>query len=190
MPLTIRSVALLTLTALAAHASETAALGDGDPNLPFKLVNFAILAAGVGLLFVKVILPAFKKQQKQILDGLNQAQLRAEEAARQAAEIDRRMAGLEQDVASIRQNAQREMESETERFSRETQATIEKLERSTSIEIASMAKAARQELKIYSAGLALDLAKQKIQARLDDSVQSTLVSRFVAGLTPGVVEKN
>ncbi len=178
------------LLACAAQAAEAADHGGGDPNLHYKLVNFAILATGIGFLVVKALFPAFRSQQKQILDGMAQAERRAEEAAAQAAEIDRRMAGLEQDVAELRGKARIEMEAEADRFNLATKAMLEKIERSAEVEISSMAKAARQELKQYSADLALGLARQKIQSRMDDSVQGALVSRFIAGLTPDVVEKN
>lgn len=174
----------------AAHASETAAHGDGDPNLHYKLVNFAILALGVGFIVVKVLFPALRKQQAQILDSMSLAERRAAEAAEEAAATNRRMAGLEGEIASLRDKAHQEMEAEAIRISHETQAAIEKLQRSAEIEIASIAKAARQDLKVHSAGLALDLAKQKIRARIDGPAQDALVARFVASLKPGVVEKN
>ncbi len=190
MPSILRSTVTLALLSGAAQASEAAGHGGGDPNLQYKLVNFAILAAGIGFIVVKALFPAFRSQQKQILDGMAQAERRAEEAAAQAAEIDGRMAGLDRDVAALRDNARVEMESESDRFNRATKEMLEKIERSAGMEISSMAKAARQELKQYSADLALDLAKRKIQSRMDDSLQAALVSRFISGLTPDVVEKN
>lgn len=186
----LRTSALAAVFAVAAQASGAAGHGDGDPNLHYKLVNFAILAAGIGFLVVKVLFPVFRKQQKQILEAMDSAERRAGEAADQADEIDRRMAGIEDEIALIRQKAQHEMEAETGRIGPESQAAIEKIKRSAEVEIASMTKAARQELKIYSAGLALELAKQRIQTQLDDSAQAALISRFIAGLTPDVVERN
>lgn len=190
MPSILRSAFTIVLLASVALASETAGHGDGDPNLQYKLVNFAILAAGIGFLVVKALFPAFRSQQREILDGMAQAERRAEEAAGQAAEIERRMAGLGEDVAALRDSARIEMEHEAERFNQSTQEMLQKIERSAELEISSMAKAARQELKQYSAGLALDLAKQKIQNRMNDTVQTGLVTRFISGLTPDVVEKN
>lgn len=186
----IRTSAVAITFALAAQASGAAAHGDGDPNLQYKLVNFAILAAGIGYLVVKVLFPTFRKQQAQILETMASAGRRAEEAAQEAAEIDQRVAGLENEIAALRSKAHEEMGAEAERLSRETQTALEKLQQSAEVEIASIAKAVRQDLKVYSAGLALDLAKQKIQARIDGSTQDALVSRFVASLKPGVVEKS
>lgn len=187
---TFKLFALMAALALAANASEAAAHGNGDPNLHYKLVNFAILAVGVGFLIVKALFPAFRKQQAQILESMSVAERRAAEAAEEAAATNRRMAGLEGEIASLREKAHQEMEAEAVRISRETQVALEKLQRSAEMEIASIAKAARQELKVYSAGLALDLAKQKIKARMDGPAQDALVARFVAALRPGGGDRN
>lgn len=185
----LRTTVALALAALAAQAAE-GGHGDGDPYLHYKLVNFGILAVGIGLLVVKVLFPAFRGQQKAILDGLAQAERKAEEAKAEALEIERRMAGLGEEVESMRQRARVEMEHERERLEKETAAQLAKIANAAEVEIASMTKAARQGLKEYSAELALDLAKQKIRSRLDDAAQSGLVARFAAGLTADVVEKN
>jgi F0F1-type ATP synthase membrane subunit b/b' len=186
----VRNTAMLALVALAAQAAEAGGHGDGDPYLHYKLVNFGILAAGIGFLVVKLLFPAFRKQQKEILDGMAQAERKAEEAKAEAAVIESRMAGLEQDVAGLKQRAAAEMEHERERLERETAAQLAKIASAAEVEIGSMTKAARQELKVYSAELALELAKQMIRSRLDDAAQSALIARFAAGLTPDVVDKN
>lgn len=185
----LRITLSLALAALAAQAAE-GGHGDGDPYLHYKLVNFGILAVGIGFLVVKVLFPAFRGQQKAILDGMAQAERKAEEAKAEAAEIERRMAGLGQEVETLRQRARVEMEHERERLEKESAAQMAKIATSAEVEIASMTKAARQELKEYSAELALELAKQKIQSRLDDGMQSALIARFASGLTPDVVDKN
>ncbi|MBA3976484.1 MAG: hypothetical protein C0504_19935 [Candidatus Solibacter sp.] len=190
MPTILRTSTALMLMAMAASAAGAGGHGEGDPYLHYKLVNFGILAAGIGFLVVKLLFPAFRKQQKEILDGMAQAERKAEEAKAEAAVIESRMAGLEQDVAGLKQRAAAEMGHERERLEKETAAQLAKIANAAEIEIASMTKAARQELKEYSAELALELAKQKIRSRLDDAAQSGLIARFAAGLTPDVVEKN
>jgi F0F1-type ATP synthase membrane subunit b/b' len=59
-------------------------------------------------------------------------------------------------------------------------------------EIAAAGKAARLDLRRYSAGLALGLAETKIAARLSPQVQDSLVNGFVAHLShlPLHVESN
>jgi hypothetical protein len=57
-----------------------------------------------------------------------------------------------------------------------------KLGQANEQEIASVTKAARQGVKAAAAVLALDLARQKVVARMDEPTQSALVSRFARGL--------
>lgn len=176
--------------ALAGQAAGAAGHVDGDPNLTCKLINFAILAAGIGYVAVKVLFPAFRKQQGQILETMASAERRAAEVAEEAAAIDRRVAGIGDDIAALRAKAYEEMGTEAERLARETEAAIVKLQRSAELEIASIAKAARQDLKVYSAGLALDLARQRLEARIDGPAQDALIARFAAALKTDMVERN
>jgi F-type H+-transporting ATPase subunit b len=171
----MRKLVLFLFVACAAFAAEEggAAKHEGGENLLAKWVNFAILAGGIGFVAVKAGGPAFRAKKQEILDGLAEGTRRAEAAAEKAAEIDRRMAGLQDDVAVLRAKANVEMTAEAERLRRET---------AEHIDIASSAKAARQDLKAYVADLALDLARQKVAAKMDDTTQAALVDRFARGL--------
>jgi F-type H+-transporting ATPase subunit b len=154
----------------------------GGENLAAKWVNFAILAAGLGFAAVKFGGPALKSQQKQILDDLNLAATRAEAAAAQAAEIDRRVAGLPDEISAVRQKAEAELAAESVRIQADTEHGLAKLAQSAEQEVASAAKLARQQLKAEAARLALQLAEQKIQARMDAGSQGKLVDRFIGNL--------
>lgn len=180
----MRKLVLFLIFACAAFAAEEggAANHEGGENLAAKWVNFAILAGGIGYLAVKVGGPVFKAKKQEILDGLTEGTRRAEAAAEKSAEIDRRMAGLQDEVAAVRVKATAEMATETERLRQETAALLAKVERGAELDIASAAKSARQELKAYVADLALDLARQKVAAKMDDRTQAALVDRFARGL--------
>jgi len=179
----MRKLALFLVFACAAFAAEEgAAKHEGGDQLLQKWINFAILAGGIGFIAVKVGGPAFRAKKQEILDGLSEGTRRAEAAAERAAEIDRRMAGLQDEVAELRAKANLEMTAEAERIRQETVQQIAKVEHGAEADIASAAKAARQDLKAYVAGLALDLARQKVAAKMDDPTQAALVDRFARGL--------
>ena len=188
----VRNLALLYLpSAFIALASDASGEhGGGDPHLTNKIINFAILAAGLGYVVVKTLVPALKGQQRDILAKLNQASKRAEEAAAQAAEMDQKLAGLSAEVQAIRDAAHREMQAEAARIEKETADQIEKIRHASDAELASAVKAARQELKAYSAQLAVDLARNKIAASLDDAAQARLISVFAGQLSAGPDGKN
>lgn len=184
-------VTLLLLAATCMLASEAAGGHEGgDPLLFKKIFNFAILASGLGYIVVKTLIPALKGQQNSILDGLNQASRRAEAAAARAAEIDAKMAGLNTDIQVLREHAQAEMAAEAARFEADTKVQLAKLEASSEHEFASAMKSARQELKVYAAQLSIDLARDRIAARLDESAQAGLVSGFASRLRAGEADRN
>jgi F0F1-type ATP synthase membrane subunit b/b' len=181
----MRKLAVFLVFACAAFAAEEGGAAKrhvGGDYLPQKWINFAILAGGIGFLAVKMGGPAFRAKKQGILDGLAEGTRRAEAAAEKAAEIDRHMAGLQDDVAALRAKANLEMSAEVERLRLETAELITKVGHGAELDIASAAKAARQELKVYVADLALDLARQKVAAKIDDTAQAALVDRFARGL--------
>ena len=145
-------------------------------------VNFGVVALLMGYLAVKFGGPALRGRAAEILDDLATAAKRAEAAAARAAEIDRLMAGLEQTAAEIRTGALAEMAREAERVQYETARLIQKVEANAQAEIEAAAKHARAELQSLSAQLALDLARQKVVARMTPAAQTGLVDGFVHNL--------
>lgn len=163
---------------LASEEAHGAAAEHGDPLLTSKWINFAILAGGLGYLFVKFAFPVFREQQREILASMDQASRQAEEAAARARAIDERMANLQQEVEALRQKALAEMKNEARRAEEETAAALAKVEHAAEVEIASAVKAAKQELAASAAHLALALARRKVAERLTPQAQTALVSRF------------
>jgi F0F1-type ATP synthase membrane subunit b/b' len=82
----------------------------------------------------------------------------------------------------MRQAAAAEMAREADRIRLETAAVIEKMQRQANQEIASAAKAARMELRSYSAELAIQLAAERIRRGLTPQVQDALVESFLADI--------
>jgi F0F1-type ATP synthase membrane subunit b/b' len=188
-----RLLLLLTFVALATfaaqepvHEAEKAAVaeehGGGDPFLKYKWFNFSILAVGLGFLIVKNLGPYLRQRGEGILAGLNQAEERSREAAARAAEIDRKMSGLQAEADIMRRTSSEEMKSEAARLKSETGVMIAKAEATAVQEINSAARTAREDLKVYTSQLALDLAEKKITARMNAQTEDKLVNAFVARL--------
>lgn len=153
-----------------------------EPPVMYKWINFAILAAGLGYVAVKSGGPALRGRAEEILDSLSAARRRSEETARKAAEMDRKMAGLQAQIEAVRQEAKQEMEREAGRIQAETAELLAKVEQHALQEIAAAGSAARKGLQVHAADLALSLARQKAQARLTPTVQDSLVDGFVRSL--------
>ena len=180
----MRKVVLFIAFAGLALAAENGAAGKGkEPNyLVANWVNFAILAGGLGYVIVKKGGPVFRAQQLGITERLEEGARRAEAAAAKAAEVDRRMADLQAEIEALRVKAQVEMQAEAERIGEQTAQALAKIGQGAEQEIASITKTARQEVKAAAAMLALDLARQKVTARMDEPTEAALVSRFTRDL--------
>lgn len=148
----------------------------------WKIANFLLLAGTLGYLIRKSVGPLFAERSRKILQGIVEADDLRKEAERRVAEVDRRLANLEADIAALRSESQLEAEAETERIRQHTAAELAKLREHTEQEIASAGKSARLELKRYSADLAIDLARQQVRARMTPEAQDALVEGFVQNL--------
>jgi F0F1-type ATP synthase membrane subunit b/b' len=148
----------------------------------WKWANFAILIAGIGYLLVKQVGPFFAARSVEIRKGIAEAhKLRAEAEARASA-MDAKLASLSADVENMRKASRDEAAQEGGRIRAETERELAKIRTNADHDIASALKAAQNELKSYSAQLALDLARQKVRARMTPAAEDELVRNFVTEL--------
>jgi F0F1-type ATP synthase membrane subunit b/b' len=155
----------------------------GDSALTFwKWANFLVLAGGLMYLAGKMIPPIFAARSQAILKDMSDSDKIRQDAEARAAEVDRRLAGLEAEIAALRADSQRESQAETERLASYTAAEIAKIQTNSEQEIGAAGKAARAELKRYAAGLAIHLAEQKVRARMTPAAEDGLVRGFVRDL--------
>jgi F-type H+-transporting ATPase subunit b len=148
----------------------------------WKWANFVVLAGGLGYLIGKKGGPFFAARAAKIRQDIVDAGEAREQAEARAAEVDRRLANLEAELAALRAASGKEEEAETGRFGRHTAAEIVKTQAQAEQEIAAAGKAARLELKRYCAELSVGLAEQKIRARMSPDTQDALVRGFVRDL--------
>ena len=170
----------------AAQENETGkkAGEEGGAEDIWRVVNFGIMAGGVGYLIVKNAGPFFAARSKKIREEIVQGEEARQEAERRAAEVDRRLANLEADIAGLRAESAHEAEREIERMRQRTAAELAKIQAHAEQEIAAAGKTARAELKRYAAELAIGLAERKIRTRMNAETQDGLVASFVHELEP------
>jgi F-type H+-transporting ATPase subunit b len=148
----------------------------------WRVVNFVIMAGGVGYLIVKNAGPYFATRSQKIREEIVQGEEARQEADRRAADVDQRLANLETDIANLRAESEREAEREFKRIRERTAAEMAKIRAQGEQEIVSAGKTARAELKRYAAELAIGLAERKIRTRMNAETQDGLVSAFVHDL--------
>lgn len=148
----------------------------------WQWVNFGLLLVFLGYVIGKYAGPFFEARSRKIREDMAQAEEMWKSAEASAAEVDRRLAGLESEIAAFRAASQQEAQSETQRMRTQTAAEIARVQQHAEQEIAAAGKAARLELKRYAAELAIQVAAQKVRNRITSDTQDGLVREFVRDL--------
>jgi F0F1-type ATP synthase membrane subunit b/b' len=166
-----------------AEKKEGHAAADEEGGLEiWKWANFLVLTGGLGYLIGKNAGPFFAARSAAIRKDMEESLHQRGEAEAKAAEVDRRLAALESDIAALRAESQRELAIGAERVGRQTAGQLAKIQAQAEQDIASAGKYARADLKRYAAYLAIGLAEQKVRARMTGGAQDALVESFVRDL--------
>jgi F-type H+-transporting ATPase subunit b len=176
-------VLLLLMSAAFVGAQESAqAKEKTEPGIAWKWANFAILAVGLGYLVNKYLPPFLRSRTAEIQQGITEAQQIKRDAETRAAQVEARMQKLGEEIDQFRTQSREEMRQEGERIRQETVKQLSHLEQLAQQEIEAASKAVRRELKSYAAQLALDLAEQRVRARLNAGTETALVDGFIHDL--------
>lgn len=162
----------------------------GDPWIWWKLVNFAILVGVLGYLMRKPAANFFQSRAQQIERGIAEGEKAKREGEERVADMERRIQGLATDIERMRTSMRHEMASEGERIRLETERQIHRIEEQAKQEIESMIKAARRELKLYAAGLAVNAAEEQLKGRITKDVEDNLVRSFIDELGSGGINRS
>ena len=148
----------------------------------WKTLNFIILVGVIGWGLKKVGGKFFNSRTDTIQQGIVEARKMREEAEEGVAAIERRMENLGAEIENLRASAKQEIAAEEARLKSETERLLARTQANAEQEIASAAKHARNDLRAYSAELALKLARQEIRQRTTPEVADRLVNSFVGDL--------
>ncbi len=164
-------------------ARDEARLQEEEARLiRWKWANFVVLAGAIVYVIAKNGGPFFAARSREIRKDMMEAGDVRKEAEERAAAVDRKLAGLAADIARLKAESEQEREAETERLRLYRESERAKIQARAEREIESAGKAARLDLKRYAALLAVNLAEQKIGARMSGEVQDRLVNGFVGDL--------
>lgn len=147
------------------------------------LLNFAVIA---GLIFfgMKSSLPKlFRERTSAIQKGIEEARKASAESAAKLQDIETRLAKLDQDISSMKIQAEQGAEAEDRRLRAATEEEKKKIIATSEQEIAAASNVARRELKQYAAELAVALAEKRIS--VDEAADKNLVREFAAQMDSG-----
>lgn len=181
-------IASLAMVIIALVLAAPTLAQEGGSSLPdstsgwvFRWINFAILVAILVYGFSKAA-PKFRKNADVISQKIAEG-TRAREAAEQLRrEVRTKMAGIDAEVASMRQDAERGAEAEAERISALAKSEAAMIDRAAKAEIAAAERASRLELRATAARLAIERAEALLRQQLTAGDESALFRTFVAEL--------
>jgi F-type H+-transporting ATPase subunit b len=142
--------------------------------------NFAIIG-GLVVWALKKNLPAvFRTRTDSIRKSMDEARRASEEANRRLGDIEGRLSKLDSEIAEMKSKAETDAAAEERRIQLSAEEDGRKIVQSAEEEIEAAAKAARRNLKAYTAELAVALAEKRIQ--VDQKTDQALVNTFVRQL--------
>ena len=157
-------------TGLSVHQAHLVALS----------LNFAIVVVVALWAARKFLPPIFRNRSQSIQQALEEARAASQEANRRLADIETRLRRLDVEIGQMQAAAEKEADAEEARIRQAAEEDIRKVVLAAEQEIAAAAKQARRELTIYTAGLAITLARQQIH--VDDNADQVLVRTFASNL--------
>ena len=150
----------------------------------WKFVNLAIFVlALVFILTRKAKLgEVFKARREGIKRELARAEQERAAALAKLKEIEERLARLNTEVATIKEQSKHEAAEERERIARSTETEITKLSEQASREIESAGKAARKDLRRYTAEQSVRLAEEIVRREMKPEDDARLIASNIEEL--------
>jgi F0F1-type ATP synthase membrane subunit b/b' len=123
---------------------------------------------------------AVEARSRSIRRAIDEAQHLCEDTRRRLAEVERRWAQLDSEIAALQDHAEAQMKNEERVWTTKTAEDIRRIMEYSKFEIDRAAQRARHELKAFAADLAVSLARQSI--RIEERTDQELVKDFIEGL--------
>jgi F-type H+-transporting ATPase subunit b len=180
--LTISVCAVFLLFACVASAAEEADKAKEHATELFKWINFGIVALVVLWAFGMVLPKKFRANAETVSSAITKATATKAEADKQLADVEARLANLEQEVAELRAAGKKEAAADAERIRTMARSDAEKISVAAHAEMEAAERAARIELKALAAKLAVDGAESLLAKQLTPQAQESLVNGFVKSL--------
>lgn len=168
--------------ASASHEGDTAGGHDNWAPVIAKAVNFSILV-GVLVYFLRTPLMGHLHGRigKVREDLLAAAQTRGA-AVRQLAEIDAKLTALPAEIEALKKRGAEDLVAERARIEQDAQAERRRVLEHTRREIEMRLRVAKRELLELAAGLAVNVASERIRTSITAEDQGRLVDRYASQL--------
>lgn len=148
-------------------------------SIYFSLVNFALFAAGLGLLLRRPVRDFFGTRAAALRKAVDEARAAKEVAARRAKEYADRLARIEQETAELCRRFVEEGEVERRLLQENASANAAKLLQDTERMIAQELRRTKEQLRNTTVDLAILLAERYLREQMGPSDQRRMVQSYV-----------
>lgn len=142
----------------------------------WKLINLLLFIGVLYLILRRPVGDAMRARREGIRRDLMRAHEERNAALAKLEEVEARLSRLDAEVASVREQSQREAAEERERIRLSAEEEAQKLREQAQREIESAGKAARQELRRYAAEQSVRLAEEMIRRDIRPEDDARLVN--------------
>ena len=149
-------------------------------ELVYKFINLSLLVGVLAYFLRKPLSDFFAQRSAFIRKGLEEGQKALEASQGQLKTVEEKLRHLEEEIAAFKASAGREMEAERQRLKQAEAEEAEKILQAARAQIEVAVRAAKLELKSYTAEQAVELAEEIIRQRLDEGGRKRLVGEFLA----------
>ena len=146
----------------------------------FEYFNFAVLAGAVLFFLLKNLPKKFKENRENIQHQLVDARTATEQSRERLAAIEQRLGRLDQEIAAIKLQAEKDSVDDEARMKAAIEAERLRITEAVTRDIAAAGSTAQRELKRFAAGLAVDRAAQRIAVTEEED--RALMQEFAQGL--------
>lgn len=180
--------ALTVAMVLAVTAAKVYAQGEGghgeegfDMDMFIKrVVDFSIIAVGIGFIWVKFIKGALRKRIEGIESALAEAKTAREEALKRLADVEARLKNKDEELARMVSVAEENGKKEKAALIEEGAKMAEDIVASAKENMDAELIKARDELRKEAALMALELAEKMVRENINKEDRSRIVEEYIA----------
>jgi F-type H+-transporting ATPase subunit b len=173
---------LQTQHAVSAEGEHPEKHGSGSSEFIGKVLNFLILFGGLAFILRKPVSRFLRERIDGIKVDLTETRSSRKEKQKNLKNIHNRLKKVAQEARSIKQEAENIGKRDREHILQEASIEAERLKESAKQDIDFLSQFGIQELKAYTAEVAITIAREKIRKNIRPENQAILIDRSIKKL--------
>lgn len=157
----------------------------GLPNLVWQVTNLVAFLSLLWYFLRKPTAEFFGNRRAEVANALAKAEDDTKRAEALAAQLEKRLADIETELANLRETARKDAEAEHAALLKQTEEDAARFLARASTDVDNRVRAARAELTAYAGDLAVEVARELLAKNVTPEDEKRLVAEGVAALSGG-----